>query len=239
MEVWRYFVGVIFPYIAAAVFVIGIAYRIRIWLKLPAPPMTLFPAPPDEKANLKNTVKEAFLFRSLRRGDPVLWAIAWAFHVVLALILLGHLRVFFNVDRLFLALGMTEDQIQAMSGSVGGVAGAVILATAVMLLLRRAIVPRARQVTGWGDCAILLLIGAIIVTGNMMRFGAEHFDLQATRAYFAALASFRGATQAAVLENGLFLLHMSMALVLIALMPFSKLLHFGGIFFTHQMIRKH
>jgi len=227
------------PYIALIVFVAGMTYRIRTWLKLPAPPMTLFPAPPDEKANLRNTFKEAVLFQSLRRGDAVLWAIAWVFHVVLALIFLGHLRVFFNVDRLFLAAGMTEDQVQAMSGGVGGVAGAVILATAVMLLVRRAVVPRARQVTGWGDCLILLLIGAIIVTGNMMRFGAEHFDLQVTRQYFAALASFRGAAQAAALQNGLFVLHMGLALLLLALMPFSKLLHFGGIFFTHQMIRKH
>ncbi len=239
MDVWNYLIGVIFPYLAAAVFLAGIAYRIRLWLKLPAPPMTLFPAPPDERANLKNTLEEAVLFRSLRRGDPVLWAIAWAFHVVLALILLGHLRVFFNVDALFLAAGMSEEQIQAMSGSVGGVAGAVILATAGMLLLRRAVVRRARQVTGWGDCVILLLIGAIIVTGNMMRFGAEHFDLELTRRYFAALASFDPAAGAAALDNGLFVLHMSLALLLIALMPFSKLLHFGGIFFTHQMIRKH
>jgi hypothetical protein len=28
-------------------------------------------------------------------------------------------------------------------------------------------------------------------------------------------------------------------MVLIMLLPFSKLLHFGGIFFTHQAIRKY
>ena len=36
----------------------------------------------------------------------------------------------------------------------------------------------------------------------------------------------------------LFLGSITVACVLIALIPFSKILHFGGIFFTHQLIRK-
>jgi nitrate reductase gamma subunit len=32
--------------------------------------------------------------------------------------------------------------------------------------------------------------------------------------------------------------HLGLAFLLIMCMPFSKLLHFGGIFFTHQLVRK-
>ena len=84
----------------------------------------------------------------------------------------------------------------------------------------------------------LLLIGAIIITGNMMRFGAEHFDLALTREYFASLATFSGVTGEQALQNPVFMVHMGMAFLLIMCIPFSKILHFGGIFFTHQLIRK-
>jgi len=126
-----------------------------------------------------------------------------------------------------------------MSGGVGGAAGIIVLVTALMLLVRRFTIKRVRDITGYGDIFALLLIGAILVTGNMMRFGAEHFDLTAAREYFAALATFNGVSEAAVLDNNVFLIHMGLALLLVMYIPFSKILHFGGIFFTHQLIRKH
>ena len=120
-----------------------------------------------------------------------------------------------------------------------GVAGIVILVTALFLLIRRFVIPRVREITNFGDVFALALIGLILITGNMMRFGAEHFDLTAAREYFAALATFKGVSQAAALDNNVFLIHMGLALLLVMYIPFSKILHFGGIFFTHQLIRKH
>ncbi len=239
MDFLKVIIGVILPYLAIVVFVGGMGYRIHVWRKMPSPPMTLFPAPADEKANRLNTVKEVLLFRSLFRGDRVLWVRAWLFHAVLALNVLGHLRVFTNADGLLLRLGLSEAQIQAMSGGVGGIAGIVILATAATLLLRRLVVPRVQEITGLADVLALLLIGAIIVTGNIMRFSAEHFDLSLTREYFGGLLTFRNVADAVVLDNGMFMVHMCLALLLLMFIPFSKILHFGGVFFTHQMIRKH
>ena len=125
-----------------------------------------------------------------------------------------------------------------MSGSVGGAAGVVILVTAIFLLARRLVVQRVREITGVGDILALSLIGLILITGNMMRFGAEHFDLVLTREYFAALVTFSGVSDSAVLQNNTFIAHYALALVLIMYIPFSKILHFGGIFFTHPLIRK-
>ena len=67
------------------------------------------------------------LFKSLFNGDRVLWFFVWIFHAVLALIILGHLRVFTNVDAILRAVGMSEENIQAMSAGAGGAAGVVIL----------------------------------------------------------------------------------------------------------------
>jgi nitrate reductase gamma subunit len=259
----RFLVGVILPYVALAVFVVGMAYRIYTWRKLAAPPMTLFPAPPDDRSTTVNTIQEVVLFRSLFKGDRLLWILAWIFHAVLLLIFIGHFRVFANVDALLMKMGMSEDAIQAMSSGAGGAAGVVILLATILLLVRRMAVPRVRQITGAADYLALALIGLIIVTGNMMRFpvvpakahvsaspaaGAlpessepEHFDLTVTRKYFGALATFSFSDVRPIkeaLKHNVFFVHMCLAFVLIICMPFSKLLHFGGIFFTHQLIRK-
>ena len=238
MDVVRLIVGGILPYVAVTVFVVAMIYRVYVWRKLPSPPMTLFPAPATGRANTINTLKEAAFFRSLFGGDRVLWGFAWTFHVVLALVFVGHFRVFTNVDSVLMTAGMSEAGIQAMSSGAGGAAGIVILVAAVLLLLRRLIIERVREITGWGDLLALLLIGTILITGNMMRFGAEHFDLALTREYFLSLASFRGVGDAAVLQHNAFLLHMGLALLLVMYIPFSKILHFGGIFFSHQIVRK-
>ncbi len=239
MEVVRILVGVVLPYVAIAVFFVGMIYRIYRWKKLKSPPMTLFPAPAAGGRNAINVIQEAFLFKSLFRGDRLLWVLAWLFHVVLALIFLGHLRVITNVDQLLMKLGMSEDGISVMSSSAGGAAGVVILITTIFLFIRRLFVPRVREITGLGDYLALILVAVILITGNMMRFGGEHFDLTGARSYFAGLASFSNVGGAPVLVNNLFLAHMCLAFLLLMYIPFSKILHFGGIFFTHQLIRKH
>lgn len=234
----RFFVVQILPYLAVVVFIAGMIWRFRTWKKLPAPSMTLFPAPSDEAANVRNTVMEAFFFKSLFKGDRLLWVFAWVFHASLALILLGHLRVFTNIDALFLAIGMSEESIQTMSSVAGGAAGVVILLAVGLILVRRLALPRVREVTGAADILALLLLGTIIVTGNMMRFAPEHFDLGLTREYFVALATFNPVMSMEAIGNNTFVVHMFLALLLVLTIPFSKILHFGGIFFTHQMIRK-
>lgn len=239
MEILRFISGVILPYVALPVFLAGMLYRIWVWRKLPSPAITLFPAPPDEAANVRNTVEEALLFKSLYKGDRGLWLSAWLFHATLALIFAGHLRVFTNADAVLEDLGMTQGVIDRMSAGAGGAAGVLILATALVLAGRRVAIRRVREITGLADCLALGLIGAILVTGNMMRFAALHFDLNLAREYFAGLASLADVRGARVLGNDLFVVHMFLALVLIMVIPFSKILHFGGIFFTHQLIRKH
>ncbi len=238
MDFVRLLVGVILPYVAVVIFFGGMLYRIRTWLKMPSPAMTLFPAPPTKEANLLNTAQEALFFKSLFKGDRALWVFAWIFHAVLALICIGHVRVFINADRILMALGMSEEGIHAMSSGVGGAAGVVIFTAAILLLVRRMAVARVREITGASDYLILLLIAAIIMTGNLMRFGSEHLDLSLTRGYFAGLATFSSGTGTPALQNGLFVLHMGLAFVMLICLPFSKILHLGGIFFTHHLIRK-
>ncbi|MBI4669139.1 MAG: respiratory nitrate reductase subunit gamma [Elusimicrobia bacterium] len=238
MEIIKLFVGIILPYAAIAIFIAGMIWRIQTWRKLASPAITLFPTPPNEQANTLNTIKEALFFKSLFQGDRALWFFAWVFHAALALIFIGHFRVFFNADVILKAMGMSDQAIDAMSMNAGGAAGVVILAAALVLLVRRLVSPRVNEITGFGDYFALFLIGAILVTGNLMRFGSEHINLAETRKYFAGLAVFGAGTDETILRNSSFLVHISLAWLLMMTIPFSKILHLGGIFFTHQLIRK-
>ncbi len=222
------------PYVTVAVFVVAMIYRIRVWIKTPQPAaMTLSPAPDGAAATFWGVLKESFFFPSLFKGDKFLWVFAWLFHATLALIFIGHVRVFTDFPRLWAALGINADRMSAVSG---GAAGVIILVLAVLLLVRRMTTPRVREITNFADITALLLVIAVLVTGDAMRFGA-HFDLEITRQYFAQMATF-SLTSTALPANSMFTLHFLLAQVLIMFIPFSKVLHFGGIFFTQTLVQK-
>ncbi len=234
MNTFAFIVGAILPYVVVPAFIAGMSYRFYVWFKSPQPAkMTLFPAPAKD-ATFREVLAEALLFPSLFRGDRVLWAFSWLFHVTLALVFLGHIRVFtWAIDRMLMAMGMSPEGIDTMSSVSGGAAGIVLMATGILLVVRRMTIPRVREITGIPDILAPLLILAIIATGNWMRF-VGHFDLEQTRVWTVSLFTF----SPIIPQNGMFLLHLVLAQVLIVFIPFSKILHFGGIFFTQALIKR-
>jgi nitrate reductase gamma subunit len=232
VNVFSFLVGGILPYLAVLLFIVGMVYRFYIWVKIPQPAkMTLFPAPDSVGGGV---VAEVLFFPGMFKGDKVLWFFSWIFHATLALVFLGHIRVFTSlIDQNLMAMGMTSEGIDLMSGVSGGAAGIILMVSGVLLLIRRVIVQRAREISKIPDFFALLLLIAIIGTGDLMRFGG-HFDLEQTRAWALSLITF----SPAIPGDGVFLVHALLAMLLIMYIPFSKILHFGGIFFTQALVRR-
>jgi [DsrC]-trisulfide reductase subunit M len=229
-----YLVFVFMPFLTVAVFVLGMGFRIVNWGRTPSPgKMTLFPAPKKGSGTFWGVVKESFFFTGIFRSNKSFWLFTWIFHVSLALIIVGHVRVFTDFPALWEALNINADQ---MSAVFGGAAGIVILFFSLMLILRRVSLQRVREISGFADYFALFLILAILVTGNLMRFG-EHFDLELTRTYFSQLFTFSLAT-ASIPQNPMFRLHLLLVQLLIIYIPFSKIMHFGGIFFSQSLIQR-
>ncbi|MGB7631920.1 MAG: respiratory nitrate reductase subunit gamma [Candidatus Deferrimicrobium sp.] len=233
VNTYEFIVGGIIPYLAVLTFVVGMAYRFNVWFNTPQPArMTLFPAPQGSTA--KAVLAEALLFPSLFKGDKLLWTASWVFHATLVLVFVGHVRVFTGLaDSILLAAGMTPADIDRMSLTSGVAAGVVLFASATLLLARRLASARVRQISGVGDFVALLLLLGILATGDLLRFG-PHFDLAQTREWAWSLLSF----SPVVPHNSTFLVHAFLALLLIAYIPFSKVLHFGGIFFSQSALRR-
>jgi nitrate reductase gamma subunit len=229
------FIGFVLPYITLLIFIVAMIYRIKLWSRLAAPKMTLFPAPNPGGDRFIEVLKETFLFKSLFKGDKNLWALGWVFHVMLALIFVGHFRVFaWLPDRTLLAIGMTSDNINTMSMVSGGAAGLIILVTLLIILGRRFGVKRVREISESSDYIALLLVMVIVLTGDVMRFFV-HVDLAQTREYFQGLLLFSPQPLPA---NSWFIFHYLLAQLLIMYIPFSKILHFGGIFFSQSLVQK-
>jgi nitrate reductase gamma subunit len=231
MEGFGYFVGVILPPVTVLILLGGLAYRIQEWRKLAMPKMTLYPAPQPGGDTFWSVLKSTFFSPGLFKADRLLWAGAWVFHAALALILIGHVRVGMDFPAIWAAAGINAD---TMSATVGTTAGVIILVTTVFLTYRRFAFSRVQEISQAGDYFALFLLLAVILSGNAMRFQG-HFDLNLTREYFAGLTRFQAPIPPL---NGWFLAHFLLGQILFLYLPFSKLLHLGGIFFTQTALQR-
>ena len=82
-------------YLATAVLVVGLALKIRGYVRTPAPlkiPTT--PAPVTRTGVALRLTREVVFFESLFKSSKWTWLFGWLFHAALLLVLLRHLRYF-------------------------------------------------------------------------------------------------------------------------------------------------
>jgi nitrate reductase gamma subunit len=223
----------VLPFVTLAVLVLGLGYRIRRWHRAAVANMALYPAAANKKDMWKKVLGEVLLFRSFRKEHAGLWWQTWPFHVAIALIVLGHTRLLTDWP-LRVLFGMSAESVNTFSAWAGGLAGIVAMATCLFLLIRRFAVRRVSEISSGEDYTVVILLLAIIVTGNIMRF-VTHFDMAVAQTYFATLLSLQP-TQ--VPHDPTFLLHSLLAQLLLIYLPFGKLLHIPGIFYSKPLIVK-
>jgi nitrate reductase gamma subunit len=227
-----FFVGNVMPFITVAVFLGGIAWRIRRWVKGARPKLTLFPAADSKRKVWEDVFKEVLAFKSLFTANRSLWAGTWVFHAGLALILVGHARVVTDFPVLWAALGMETAQADLMGFVLGGGAGVIVLAMGLYLLARRLLVRSVSEISSTEDFLILGLMLAVVLSGDALRF-LTHFDLNQSREFFRGLVTLKAAPAP---SHPLFLLHFFLGQTLLLIVPFSKFLHIPGIFFSRPLI---
>ncbi len=252
-------------YLVFIVFLGGFVYRIGKWAKSPVPfriPTTCgqekslpwiknnpLENPCCNASAIGRMAGEIFLFRSLFRnsdvkmidGRPVygsakwLWFFGLMFHISFLIIVLRHLRFFTEpilpcISSLSALDGFFEIGVPALY-----ISDAALLGGLTFLFMRRVVLPQVRYISLFTDYFSLLLIAGIAVTGLLMR----HFypvDLNAIKTLVAGWLTFKSAAPG---EIGVVLsMHLSFVFILIAWLPFSKLMHLGGVFLspTRNMI---
>jgi nitrate reductase gamma subunit len=216
-------------YGAIAVFLAGMIWRLVIWLRTPVPlNIVLTPGPTTTGGVARRMAGEAFLFRSLWRADRGLWCAAWLFHVSLVLLAIGHVAGLVIPGAARTMLGLTEQQfhwLAQVSGAGFGVLAAIPL---LYLLLRRFTLERVRYLSTWSDYFAVGLLLLVVATGNQMRF-MDRLDLAQARGFVSGLLVFHPVPPPG--DVG-FIAHVLLVCGLLIYIPFSKLIHLGGIFLS-------
>ena len=206
-------------WIAAVVAVVGLVWRLLVWLHAPVPlPMPLPPAPATWGGVFVRLLRDGFLFETLFRANRWTWLFGWLFHAALVVVHVRHAWLF-------------VDPVPAWVGPLLGAGewlSAVLLASLAGLLARRLFVARVRYVSVPSDYLMLLLI--LVIAGSGAWLG--HVDpgsLGLAREFALGLAGLE--LRPLPLDPAL-LLHIGGAGLLALLLPFSKLLHAPGVFLT-------
>lgn len=206
-------------YTATALFIVGLAYKIRQYATTPAPlkiPTT--PAPTTTGGVVFRMAREVVLFESLFKSNKWIWIFGWMFHLALALVILRHFRYF-------------QEPVWGVIVFIqpfGMYAGFFMVLGLLGLWARRLFVERIRYITGPSDHLMLALLVGIGVSGLMMKF-VHHTDIVMVKAFFLGLMRFD--LQPLPSDTPL-LIHLGLVALLLIIFPFSKLLHAPGVFFS-------
>jgi nitrate reductase gamma subunit len=206
-------------YAAAAVLAVGLALKIRVYLRAPAPlkiPTT--PAPTTTGGVALRLAREVVFFESLFKASKWTWIFGWMFHAALLLVLLRHLRYF----------QQPVWDIIALVQPFGTYAGFAMVAGLAGLWARRWLVDRVRYISTPSDHLHLALLLAIGLTGLGMRF-VRHTDIVAVKTYMLGLMRFDIHPLPA---DPILLMHLALVALLMFVFPISKLLHAPGLFFS-------
>lgn len=211
-------------YAATLIFVVGLAFRIRLYARTPAPlKIPTMPAPVTQTGVVMRMAREVVLFESLFKSNKWTWLFGWIFHLSLLLAFFRHLRYAMSPDNIFWPLVSLQ-----IVQSFGRYAGLAMLVGLLGLFGRRIFVERVRYISAPSDYLMLFLLFAIACSGVLMSFVA-HTDIVSLKEFVLGLMYFEWHPLPA---DPILLTHLSLIILLMIIFPISKLLHAPGVFFS-------
>jgi nitrate reductase gamma subunit len=196
----------IYPYIAAAVFLVGSLIRFD-----------------REQYTWKSDSSELLRRGQLRLGSNL-------FHIGILALFFGHLIGLLMPTWMYQALGMSTATKQMLAIVAGAVFGLMCLAGLVLLIHRRLVEPRIRATSTRMDIFILFWILATLALGLLSIFvslGHRDGSVMVLLGNWAQyVVTFRaGAADFIAGVHWLYKLHLFFGMTLFLLFPFSRLVH--------------
>jgi nitrate reductase gamma subunit len=235
------------PYLAFLTLLAGVSYRVLLWAKSPVSfriPTTCTQQPTLQWINRPwladhpacRLIVDALSFRTLQRdqqtdltGTRLLWLAAFTFHWSLLAILVRHLRLFLDPVPALVAHLIALDSFFQIGTPALYATDVVILAALLALTARRLLNPRLRYLSLPTDYLSLALLLAVAGSGILLRY-AFRTDLAAIKDYALSLATL--SPHPPVTAGIWFYTHLLLVSLLIAWLPFSKLIHMAGIWLS-------
>lgn len=177
--------------------------------------------------------REQYTWRSgssqlLRRKQLVLGSML--FHVGVLVIFVGHFGGLLTPIWVFDALGVSHGAKQMLAIIVGGVAGVMCLAGALLLLHRRLFDARIRKNSSFGDTAILALLTLQVALGlGTIPISAQHLDGEEMVKFMTwaqGIFTFRPYVAELIADaHWVFKAHILIGLTIFLVFPFTRLVH--------------
>jgi len=186
-------IGVILPYVAVFLFLLGAIYRVTNWMRTPNKlNWRLYPFPKGLVGETQFIIEEWMSFKMLFRNNRRLWLGSYGFHVALVGLIVWFILFMFG---LYVPLLVK-------------ISGYVMLGSCLYLLLIRIFNPQMRSLSTFVEYFNLALFVMISVTG--LSIIGEGLGDQA-RAYFLGLISLNPVSPP---PNSMFLLNLFLFLFL-------------------------
>lgn len=206
-------------YFATVILIAGLAYRIWVYAKVPAPlKIATTPAPVTQGGVVLRMFREVAFFESLFKSNKLLWLFGVLFHFGLLLVLIRHLRYFINPVPMVIELMQPFGKYAAFAMIVG----------LLGLWVRRLVIDRVRYISSPSDHLILALLVLIGISGASMTF-VSHVDIVGLKNFTMGLLTF---DMKPLPSDPLLAIHLILVSVLMIIFPYSKLLHGVGVFFS-------
>lgn len=225
-------VYVLLTYFAAAIFIIGVLIKIIVYAKTPMPvKIALTPAPQTKAGSVGRVASEILLFKSLFRANKPTWVAGYIFHVSFIILILLHFARHFIYHYHNGVVSLPS--WYPLFVNAGIVFGILMFLSLFYLLFRRMIVDRVKIISIFSDYLILIILMMIAIAGLSMNFLISASDLtkidNRLDPFINGIATFHPIN---IPSNPYFLVHYSLILILVAYIPFSKVMHFVGVFFS-------
>ena len=199
------FLWVIFPYIAMAVFVVGLIWRYRY-----------------DKFGWTTRSSQLYESKMLRVGSPL-------FHFGILFALLGHIMGLVIPKSWTDALGIEQHTYHLVAVIGGLVSGVMIIVGFAILVFRRRTVKSVFNATTVNDKVMYLVLGIVIATGMWNTVSTTISDAynyrEGVSPYFRSVFSFQ--PEAGLIADApiQFRLHAFTAFLLVLIWPFTRLVH--------------
>ena len=177
--------------------------------------------------------REPYTWRSgssqlLRRKQLMLGSVL--FHVGVLIIFGGHFVGLLTPIEVFDSIGVSHGAKQVLAIIAGGIAGAMAIVGALILLHRRVFDPRIRATSSFGDTAILALLTAQLVLGlSTIPLSSQHLDgseMVTFMAWAQGIFTFQPGAAAHISEvHWIFKAHLALGLTIFLVFPFTRLVH--------------
>jgi nitrate reductase gamma subunit len=218
-----YIIMVPLVYLSLLALLVGIAWRIVVILRSPAPPYPLRLYPAARNPGLV-ALGDTFAMPQVRRHRPLFWVFLMIYHAAFVLLILGHLDILPQVN--LMPAGSPH-----MLGA--GAVGVAVTIPLLYFLFRRLRSPH-REISVLADYLLLLLLLFLFLFGDMMSWGNSWspngfvMTKQDFSKYFDGLVRLTFADPRAVLPGSHYhfaVIHVFLAEAFFVLLPFSKIIH--------------